>query len=44
MTGIMAGNIIATVPTIQTRRNEDTRTTFGALNRLAMVEMGREDD
>ena len=42
-TGIMAGNIIATMPTIHTKRNEDMVAAFGELNTVAMVAIGRAD-
>jgi len=43
MTGIMAGNIIATMPTTHTKRNEDMVAAFGELNIVAMVAIGRAD-
>ena len=41
MTGTMAGNIIATIPTTHTTRNEAITPTSGVLNMLAIVAIGR---
>jgi hypothetical protein len=42
MTGIMAGSIIATMPTIHTSRNEERIPPFGEANVLAMLEIGSD--
>ena len=40
MTGTMAGNIMATIPTIQITMKDSIAPMFGALNMLAIVAMG----